>query len=53
MIPMRVQDETVTGFLVEPACGRFYISPTDHVLARPQAGSYLQANESNIGNKWE
>jgi hypothetical protein len=32
LIPMRVQDETNTGFLQAPACGRFYISPADHVL---------------------
>ena len=25
--------------------GEFYISPTDHVLNRPRAGSYLQADE--------
>ena len=37
----------------KPACGRFYISPTDHVLGRPQAGSYRQANWSNIGRRLE
>ena len=53
LIPMRVQDETNTGFLQAPACGRFYISPAHHVLGRPQAGSYRQANWSNIGRKLE
>jgi hypothetical protein len=50
--PIRAQDQTNIGLLKATACGRFYIEPKDYVLNRPQAGSYLQANESNIGSGW-